>query len=176
MTETTIQPVTYEEAGDERTTLLSTIDRIRGTFAWKCGGLDAAATDTTLGPSTLTLGGLLKHMALLEDHYFTSMFAGRTMPEIWHSYEGDDWEWRTAKDDSPEQLMAWWKEAVNRSRAVIAEGDLDALAQKPSHWGGTLSLRRIIADLIEEYARHTGHADLIRESIDGLVGEDPPES
>lgn len=178
---TTIEPVQYKPAGNETETLLSTLDRIRRTFGWKCGGLDAAGTNARLGPSTITLGGLLKHLALIEDHYFTGMLLGRKLGSPWDQYDTSvpDWEWRSAADDSPADLLALWESAVTRSRAAVAEalaaGGLDQLAARPSHWGDTLSLRRIVADLIEEYARHTGHADLIRESVDGLVGEDPPQ-
>ncbi len=175
------EPVAFTPAGDEVETMLSTMDRNRRTFAWKCGGLDAPAMATRLAPSTMTLGGLVKHLALIEDHYLTAMLAGRDMPEAWHDYDAgdDDWEWRTAADDTPEELMALWRGAVARSRAAVAEalaGDgLDTLAANPTHWGATLNLRRLLADLIEEYARHTGHADLIRESIDGLTGEGAPK-
>ena len=173
------EPVSYMPAGDEVETMLSTLDRIRSTFAWKCSGLDAAGMKARLGPSTVTLGGLVKHLALVEDLYFTSWLAGGEMPGAWHDYEGDGWEWRSAADDAPEDLLALWRGAVTRSRAATAEvlaGDgLDTLTVKPRHGEEILNLRRIIADLIEEYARHTGHADLIRESVDGLVGEDPPQ-
>jgi hypothetical protein len=90
-----------------------------------------------------------------------------------------DWEWHSAADDTPEQLFALWEAAADRSRAAIQEalaGDgLDRLTQ-PWPDGRAPSLRRLLIDIIEEYARHVGHADLIRESIDGLVGEDPPEA
>jgi hypothetical protein len=86
-----------------------------------------------------------------------------------------DWDWRSAADDSPEQLFALWQEAVDRSRALVAEaladGGLDRLGQRTWPDGRAPSLRRILVDMIEEYARHTGHADLIRESVDGLTGE-----
>jgi hypothetical protein len=173
-----IEPVDFTPAGDEVETLLSTLDRNRVTFAWKCGGLNAAGMSARLGPSTMTLGGLVKHLALIEDHYFTGMLLGRELAPVWHAYSGADWEWRSAADDTPEQLMALWQAAVARSRAAVAEalasGDLGTLAAEPAHWGATLNLRRIVADLIEEYARHTGHADLLREAVDGLVGEGPP--
>jgi hypothetical protein len=100
----------------------------------------------------------------------------------WDTVDWDDdpnWEWRTAADDSPEELMTLWRDAVARSRSAIAEaladGGLDHMATGISNSRGEApSLRRIMIDLIEEYARHVGHADLIRESVDGLVGEDPP--
>jgi hypothetical protein len=174
----TAEPFAIVAAGTEVETMLSTLDRNRNTFAWKVSDLDASGMRARLGPSTLTLGGLVKHLALIEDHYFTSMVAGSDMPEAWHAYDGDGWEWRTAAGETPDDLLSLWRAAVARSRVAVADAlvrnGLDTLAAKPSHWGETLSLRRILADLIEEYARHTGHADLLREAVDGLVGEDPP--
>jgi hypothetical protein len=172
------EPVSYMSAGNEVETLLSTLDRIRSTFGWKCSGLDAAGMTARLGPSTVTLGSLVKHLALVEDMYFTSLLAGDDMPGVWHDYDGDGWEWRSAADDTPDDLLSLWRDAVTRSRAATAEAlardGLDTLTRRPRH-EEILNLRRIVADLIEEYARHTGHADLIRESVDGLVGEDPPQ-
>ena len=168
------------EAGNEVDTLLGALERIRRTFAWKCTGLDADAMRRTLGPSTVTLGGLLKHMALVEKHWFTISLHGRRPGDPWESVDWDgeaDWEWRSAADDSPEYLEALWREACDSSRAAVAEalaaGGLDFLAVG-SDWDVRPSLRRMLVDMVEEYARHTGHADLIRESIDGLVGEDAP--
>ena len=168
-------------AGDETSTLLGSLDRQRATLAWKCGGLDAAGMRATVGASSMTLGGLLKHLALVEDDYFTGRLQGRELGAPWDAVDWDadpDWEWRTAAEDTPEQLMALWEEAVARSRAAVAEaladGGLDQLARRTWPDGRAPSLRRILIDLIEEYARHVGHADLIRESVDGLVGEDPP--
>jgi hypothetical protein len=90
-----------------------------------------------------------------------------------------DWEWHSAAADSPEQLYALWREAVARSRSAVSEalagGGLGQLARWASPRGESPSLRRILIDIIEEYARHVGHADLIRESVDGLTGEDPPD-
>jgi hypothetical protein len=89
-----------------------------------------------------------------------------------------DWDWHSAAGDTPEQLMTLWQEAVARSRSAVAEaladGGLDRLARFTISSGESPSLRRILVDLIEEYSRHIGHADLIRESVDGLTGEDPP--
>jgi hypothetical protein len=89
-----------------------------------------------------------------------------------------DWDWHSAAGDTPEQLYALWQDAVTRSRAAVADaladGDMGQLARRRWPDGRAPSLRRIMVDMIEEYARHTGHADLIRESVDGLVGEDPP--
>jgi hypothetical protein len=135
----------------------------------------------TLPPSTMTLGGLLKHMALIEDHYFSVRLFGRDRHPPWDTADWNadqDWEWHSAADDSPEQLFALWQGAVERSRSLIAEalanGGLDRRAAGDWPDGQAPSLRRLLIDMIEEYARHVGHADLIRESVDGLVGEDPP--
>lgn len=133
----------------------------------------------TLGPSTLTLGGLVKHMALVEDHYFTHQLLGRDYPDVWSPIADDDsWEWTSATSDSPRWLRSLWLQAVVRSQsavaAVLTEDGLDRRLVISS-WSETPNLRRVLVDMIEEYARHTGHADLIRESIDGLVGEDAPQ-
>ena len=168
-------------AGDETATLLGSLERQRATLAWKCGGLDAAGLRAKLEPSAITLGGLLKHLALVEDEYFTRRLLGRELGPPWDTVDWDadrDWDWHSAAEDTPEQLMSLWQDAVARSRATITEalvdGGLDQLAQHSWTDGRSPSLRRILIDLIEEYARHVGHADLIRESVDGLVGEDPP--
>jgi hypothetical protein len=168
-------------AGDETATLLGSLERQRATLAWKCGGLDAAGLRATLGPSAMTLGGLLKHLALVEDHTFTTKFLGRPAGPPWDDVDWDadpDWEWRTAADDTPEQLASLWQGAVARSRATVAAalagGDLGQLGRYTTRSGESPSLRRLVIDLVEEYARHVGHADLLRESVDGLVGEDPP--
>jgi uncharacterized damage-inducible protein DinB len=179
MSETSeLTPRPFSAAPGEVEALLGALYRNRRTFAWKTGGLDADAMRRTLGPSTLTLGGLVKHLALVEDHYFTHLLLGDDYPAVWAPMATDgDWPWTSAADDSPAELRALWLAAVARSEAavdrVLAEADLDralALSDGPE----TLNLRRVLVDLIEEYARHTGHADLIRESIDGLVGEDAP--
>jgi hypothetical protein len=174
-----LAPRPFPAAPDEVEALLGALERNRRTFAWKTGGLDAAAMRRTLTPSTLTLAGLVKHLALVEDHYFTHQLLGRAYPDVWAPIAGDDnWEWTSAVDDSPEELRALWLDAVGRSRAVVDEvlaGDgLDARLAL-SDWTEPPNLRRVLVDLIEEYARHTGHADLIRESIDGLVGEAAPD-
>ena len=169
----------FSAAPTEVEALLGALHRNRRTFAWKTGGLDAEAMRRTLGPSTVTLGGLVKHLALVEDHYFTHQLLGRRYPAVWAPMaEDDQWDWSSASEDSPEELRTLWLEAVARSQAAtdvaLADGGLDRLLAV-SDRSETPTLRRVLVDLIEEYARHTGHADLIRESIDGLVGEDAPQ-
>ena len=136
----------------------------------------------TLGPGSMTLGGLLKHLALVEDEYFTRQLAGApTLSPPFDAVDFDadpDWEWRTAADDVPEELLALWEAvrgAVARERRRgVRRGGPDVRSAVAWIDGEPPTLRRLMVDMIEEYARHTGHADLIRESIDGLVGEGLP--
>ncbi|WP_328873365.1 DinB family protein [Streptomyces sp. NBC_00287] len=169
-------------AGDEADTLVGSLERQRRIFAWKCEGLDAAGLSTRLAPSALTLGGLLKHLALVEAEYFTLRLLGEDPGPPWNAVDWEaapDWEWRSAAEDSPEELYTLWRETVARSRAnirkVLAEGGPGQLVAYKSRSGESPSLRRLLIDIVEEYARHVGQVDLIRESIDGRVGEDPPE-
>lgn len=165
-------------AGDEITTLLGALERNRATLAWKCSGLDVAGMRARLGPSPITLGGLLKHLAYVEDDWFSRKLHGRGMASPWDTVDwkaDPDWDWTSAAEDTPEELFSRWESAVVRSRALVddalAEGGLDRPAQFTWPDGRSPSLRRVLIDLIEEYARHAGHADLIRESVDGLTGE-----
>jgi hypothetical protein len=164
--------------GDEASTLLGSLERQRATFAWKCADLDRVGLRATLPPSTVSLGGLLKHLAYMEDINFTRDLAGRDVPEPWRSVdpEAEDWEWWSAAEDDPAELHALWSAAVARSRSAVAEAltarGMDGTSTTAS--GKAQSLRRLLVDMVEEYARHTGQADLLRESVDGRVGEDPP--
>ncbi|MEI5033441.1 DUF664 domain-containing protein [Streptomyces sp. S1A(2023)] len=136
-----------------------------------------------LGASAVTLGGLLKRLAHVEDSHFARLWLGTPAGAPWDAVDWDsdpDWAYRSAAQDTPEQLRALWRESATRSRAVVdaallsAGGGLDQLGAHITRGGERPNLRRILLDLIEEYARHVGHADLIRESVDGLTGEDPP--
>jgi uncharacterized damage-inducible protein DinB len=163
--------------GDEIDTALITLERNRRTFAWKCADIDADAMALPLASSSMTLGGLLKHLAWVEELYFQHRLAGRPMmtpfDRLDPENDWEDWPWRTAAADTPAALRALWVATVHRSRASLTEalsnGELDQL----THDG--MSLRRLLADMIEEYARHTGHADLLREAVDGSTGEGPPQ-
>ena len=169
-------------AGTEAEQLVGALDRLRTTFRWKADDLDATGLNTRIGASSLTLGGLLKHLALVEAHCSSTKLSGTAMGAPWESIDWDahpDWEFTSAADDTPEQLYALWDDAVDRSRAslgaALADGGLDQLVHVSGPDGRHASLRRLVCDLIEEYGRHTGHADLLREAVDGLVGEDPPD-
>lgn len=165
-------------AADETATLLGFLDFQRATLAWKCAGLDAAGLNTKVAASSMTLGGMLKHLALVEDSWFSRTLHGRERLPPWDAVDwtaDPDWDWHSAALDSPEQIRAQWQESVTRARACVAEalatGGLDQLAKRTMRDGSAFSLRWILCHMIEEYARHNGHADLIRESIDGETGE-----
>jgi uncharacterized damage-inducible protein DinB len=160
---------------DERTTLVAFLDYHRATFLGKIQGLTHEQMNVALAPSDLTLAGLTKHLALVEDSWFQERFVGVEV-EPWASAPFDedrDWEMHSAKDDSPDDLSALYQAAVARSQATLAEVEsLDALsAINDRREGIPYSMRWILVHMIEETARHNGHADLIRESIDGLTGE-----
>jgi uncharacterized damage-inducible protein DinB len=166
--------------GDEATTLRAFLDYHRDTFRWKCSGLTQEQLARSLAPSDMTLGGMMKHLAVVESGWFEKTFegGGSQMPPFdTVDWDGDrDWEWHTAKDDTPEELLALFDEAVQRADAVIGEAlagpGLDAgSVQKDRRDDTPFSLRWILLHMIEEYARHNGHADLIRQSIDGETGE-----
>ena len=168
-------------AGTEVEHLVGALDRLRATFRWKAGGLDSAGLRATTAASALTLGGLLKHLAAVEDYYFTAKLRGEPIGSPWDATGWDgsnDWEFSSAADDTPEELYALYDGAVERSRArlesALAVGGLDQPVHVAAPDGQHASLRRLVCDLIEEYGRHTGHADLLREAVDGVVGEDPP--
>jgi uncharacterized damage-inducible protein DinB len=165
-------------AADEAATLLGYLDYQRATLAWKCSGLDAAGLRASTAASTMTLGGLLKHMALVEQGWFHQALFGREHTEPWAGVDwtrDPDWEWHSAAADTPEELRALWQREVELSRACVAEaladGGLGRLAHRELQDGSHPSLRWIVLHMIEEYARHNGHADLIRESVDGQTGE-----
>ena len=176
----TYSPTPWEPpvAGTEVEHLVGALERLRTTFRWKADDLDAAGLQARIGASSLTIGGLLKHLAWAEDLMFTRKLTGEPLGPLWEDATEEDWEFTSAADDSPETLYDLWDGAVERSRArlgaALANGGLD----QPVHltWpdGRHASLRRLVCDLIEEYGRHTGHADLLREAVDGRVGEDPP--
>jgi hypothetical protein len=168
-------------AGTEVEHLVGALDRLRATFRWKAGGLDATGLQTRIDSSELTLGGLLKHLAAVEDYYSTTRLRGEPIGAPWDVSDWDgsnDWEFHSAADDTPEELYALYDGAVARARsrvdAALADGGLDQLVHASDDAGNHANLRRLVCDLVEEYGRHTGHADLLREAVDGLVGEDPP--
>jgi hypothetical protein len=165
------------QVADELTMLTAFLEWMRATLRMKAGGLDADQLARRLEPSTMTLGGLVTHLAWVESWWFTEIFRGEAPAEPWASrpWKSDrDAEWSIASELTPDEIWALWDAEVEKARRILAEvGDLDAIAvghrkRKP---GEPLSMRWIVVHMIEEYARHLGHADLIRESVDGSVGQ-----
>ena len=165
------------QVADELTMLTAFLEWMRATLRMKAADLDADQLQQRLEPSTMTLGGLVTHLAWVENWWFTEIFLGRSPAEPWASRDwkaDNDAEWTIAEELSPDEIWALFDAEVQKARGILAEvGDLDAIAvghrkRKP---GEPLSMRWIVVHMIEEYARHLGHADLIRESIDGSVGQ-----
>jgi len=166
----------------EAESLVAVLERNRRTFAWKTSGLDAKGLRATTASSTMTLGGLIKHVALVEADWLAVKLAGQDYGDPWDAVDFDadpDWEWRTGAGDSPDDVYAVWRAAVERSRKLVAEvveeRGLDGPASFTWPDGQTPTVRVMLLDMIEEYARHTGHADILREAVDGRVGEGAPE-
>src|SRR4051812_23691320 len=161
--------------------IVGALERLRATFRWKADGLTAEQLRIGIGASALTIGGLLKHLAFAEDYMFTTKLRGDSPGEPWDSIGGrpsDDWSFESAKDDPPEVLYSLYDGAVARSRQrlqeALEEGGLGPPVDMGTGGGRHANLRRMLCDFLEEYGRHTGHADLIREAIDGRVGGGPP--
>ena len=165
--------------GTEAATLLGSLERQRATFWWKCEGLDHSGLTHRIPTSELTLGRLLKHVAYMEDLNFTRDLGGARLPEPWVGRDSSTrsaWVFSSADDDTPETLYRLWREAVDRSRTVVQSALARGLGPGSTYrpGGQAATLRRLLVDMIEEYGRHAGHADLLREAVDGRVGEDPP--
>ena len=168
-------------ARTEVESLLSVLERNRRTFAWKTSGLDEQGLGATTAASSMTLGGLVKHMALVEADLAVKL-DGEEIGAPWDTVDFDadpDWEWRTGSRDVPEYVYALWRDAIESSRGMVAkvidERGLDGPALFSWPDGTTPTVRTMLLDMIEEYARHTGHADLLREVVDGRVGEGAPD-
>jgi len=157
---------------DERTTLQEYLRFQRLTMEMKCDGLDAEQmARRSVEPSTMSLLGLVRHMAEVERGWFRRRMAGLDAPRLYSSRPGEDGDWNGAVADPAVVADAWerWREECAFSDRFIAEApDLDVTGEAHD---GPISLRELLVHMIEEYARHNGHADLLRERIDGRTGE-----
>ena len=164
-----------DPAGGERELLGQYLDFQRQTVLAKTEGLNREQMARRHPPSVLTLAGLLYHLALVEETWLEVRFLGLPVREPWAGVDFDadpEWEFRTSADMEPEQLRQRYREACERSRQAAAQADgLDQLSVQPLGDGRRFSLRWVLLHLLEETARHAGHADVIREAIDGIVGE-----
>ena len=164
--------------GDERTLLTQFLDYYRATIVEKASGLDRAGMAARVGASELTLAGLVKHLTLVEYGWFQSDLHGRPLPPPFADVDWDadpDWEFHSAVDDDPAALIAGYEAACAASRAAVEEvgGDLEhpSVGESRRRPGQHYSLRWILLHMLEETARHAGHADLLRQAADGTVGD-----
>ncbi|HEY5683928.1 MAG TPA: DinB family protein [Acidimicrobiia bacterium] len=161
--------------GDERQTLVAFLDYYRAVVADKASGLTSAQLDMRLGPSTLTLGGIVHHLALVENWWFHQVLLGLEPDEPWKGApwgEDRDWDFTVAASLDPQTILDRYGTECERARAAVdSVGDLERVSVWRNARGEGFSLRWILVHMIEETARHAGHADLIRESIDGATGD-----
>ncbi|MQY05196.1 DinB family protein [Actinomadura macrotermitis] len=157
-------------SGDERTMLAAYLQYQRETLAWKCSGLGAdQLREQAVPPSQISLLGLVRHMADVERGWFRNVVNGEDTADLWAGTTGHYRDFEVADADVDEAFDAWHR-ACARSREIVAAApSLDVTGRADD--GKDYSLRNVLLHMIEEYARHNGHADLIRERIDGATGE-----
>ncbi|WP_232663938.1 DinB family protein [Pseudonocardia sp. TRM90224] len=162
--------------GDERTILAAYLDWHRATIALKCAGLTPAQlASRPLPPSTMSLLGLIRHLTDVERGWFGRVIAGQDLQPIYYSDADPDGDFDNVDEATVDQshvdaTFAAWHAQREQSRAIAdGVGSLDEI--RPHRREGDLSVRWILVHLLEEYARHSGHADLMREQIDGVTGE-----
>lgn len=164
-----------DPGGSELTSIREYLDYQRETMLLKTDGLTQEQMAKCHPPSTLTLAGLLYHLALVEEDWMEVRFLGRPDREPWAGVDwkaDPNWEFRTATGLQPEELRSRYRDACERSRQVVSDAaSLDQMSVKPLGDGRPFTLRWVLLHLIEETARHCGHADVLREAIDGVVGE-----
>jgi len=155
--------------GDERSTLLAFLGWQRATLARKCEGLDANQLRLRAAePSTLSLLGLVRHMADVERGWFRRTLAGEEVDDRYSSDDDIDGEFDNVATADVEEAFASWREECALADEIISRRALDATGRQRT--GREVSMRWILAHMVEEYSRHNGHADLLRERIDGATG------
>jgi uncharacterized damage-inducible protein DinB len=157
-------------AGDEKPMLSAFLDRYRETILWKLEGLTKEQASARLVPSATTLLGIVKHLAYVERAWFPIYFAGEPASYPWAEDEPDqDIDFRVEPTDTIESARALYQQEIARSREIVADALLDDLSKEQDR--GPRSLRWIMVHMIEETARHAGHADILRELTDGAIGQ-----
>jgi uncharacterized damage-inducible protein DinB len=161
----TVPPLT----GDERTMLTNWLEWHRATLAVKCAGLtDEQLRLRSAEPSAMSLLGLVRHMAHVERVWFRVVLDGEALPKLWDKDRDNDADFKEVDTASVKEAFDVWQEEIERARAISAAKPLDAVGDRN---GRECTHRYILVHMIEEYARHNGHADLLRERIDGVTGE-----
>ena len=156
-------------AGDEKTMLSAFLDRYRETMIWKLEGLSDAQASQRLVPSATTMLGVVKHLAYVERGWFQHSFAGEPVNYPWPEDEPDqDIDFRVGPSDTIASVTALYQQEIEQSRRIVAAGSLDEMSKDKDR---PRSLRWIMVHMIEETARHAGHADILRELTDGAIGQ-----
>ncbi len=156
--------------GDEKENLLGFLHFLRRTVAMKCQGLTEEQMRATPTVSSMTLLGMVKHLTIVERYWFQGVFLDADVDLPW-SEEDPNGDWRHTDTDTAAAAIADYLAECEVSDGIVAEHDLDELAAWAKSDEERVNLRYILTHLIEETARHCGHADIIRESIDGVTGE-----
>jgi hypothetical protein len=157
-------------SGDERTQLESWLDFYRGTVLYKCDGLTPAQLKLhPVSTSHLSLLGIIRHMTFVEQAWCENSFAGKDVVEYYKREDDRDADFKDLDSVAIEVVVELYLHSIAASRALLAGHELDEMAAMPRR-GREVDLRWIYLHLIEEYARHCGHADLLRELVDGTVG------
>ena len=157
--------------GGEREMLAGFLDFQRATLLWKLEGLDDEQLRRAMVPSGTSLLGLVKHLAYVERSWFQGVWDGQEVSLPW-TKEDPDADWRIEPDETTEDVLALYNGECDRSRAIVAGAtSLDEIAEHPRRQGWKMSRRWILIHMIEETARHVGHADILREQLDGATGE-----
>jgi uncharacterized damage-inducible protein DinB len=159
------------DTGGEREMLAGFLDFHRATLLWKLEGLDDEQVRRAMVPSGTSLLGLVKHLAYVERSWFQSVWAGQEVTFPW-TREDPDADWRIEPDETTEDVIALYNGECDRSREIVAQGSpLEEIVQHPRRPEWKMSRRWILIHMIEETARHVGHADILREQLDGATGE-----
>lgn len=168
-------PRSYGNPVGEKATYREYLSNYRLTIEMKCEGLDASQLAArSVSPSTLSLLGLVRHLAQVENHWFWRVLQGRADgPRLYKREDDADWDFNGAVADPGvvQDAFATWKAEVARADEWLDALAEDSLGREVPHGDGTVATRDVLVHVIEEYARHAGHADLLRECIDGRTGQ-----
>jgi uncharacterized damage-inducible protein DinB len=168
-------PRTYGNPQGEKATLVEYLDNYRLTLELKCSGLDAEQlARRSVPPSTLSLLGLIRHLAQVDNHWFQRVLQGKSdQPRLFKSEDDKDADFNGAVADPAvvEEAFSAWKSEIAAAQKWLDALPEDELGREVPFDDGTVSVRDVLVHVIEEYARHAGHADLLRECIDGRAGQ-----
>lgn len=161
-----------DERADERTMLVQFLDYFRTVFLRKVEGLDDQQARVRVAASSMDLLGMTRHLADVERWWFRGFFAQEIDRAIYDADDDPDADWHHGPGDTLADALTHWHAEVARAREIVAAApSLDTVAATVHQRRGEVTLRWIVIHMIEEYARHTGHADLLREAIDGTTDD-----